>query len=161
VTPTTNPALRFVARAVGSLFGIGFVPWAAGTLASAVAVGLGALIMRNGPAALPEATLAVIVVGLLATEQSGAAEQDPGWIVIDELAGQWLALCTLTAVTPLGLGVAFVLFRLLDIFKPGPVGWADRRHNAAGVMGDDLVAGAITAAVIWGVGLVWPHLLAA
>jgi phosphatidylglycerophosphatase A len=41
-----------------------------------------------------------------------------------------------------------VLFRVFDIAKPGPVGWADRRGGAWGVMGDDLIAGALAAAVL-------------
>jgi len=40
---------------------------------------------------------------------------------------------------------AFVLFRLFDIWKPGPVGWADRRGGATGVMLDDLIAGVFAA----------------
>jgi phosphatidylglycerophosphatase A len=99
------------------------------------------------------------VLGLLSIEHSGAATTDPSWVVIDELAGQWLAMATLSHPSPQGLAVAFVLFRILDISKIGPVGWADRRHNAAGVMGDDLVAGAIVAGLIWGIQMLWPTLL--
>ena len=40
---------------------------------------------------------------------------------------------------------AFVLFRLFDIWKPGPVGWADRRGDALGVMLDDVIAGVMAA----------------
>jgi phosphatidylglycerophosphatase A len=156
-----HPAAQTAARVIASLCGLGFFPFAPGTLASLGAVASGALIMlRGNPAALPEAVLAVCVLGLLAIEYSGSAAADPGWIVIDELAGQWLAMATLNHASPAGLAVAFVLFRLLDIAKPGPIGWADRRHNAAGVMGDDLVAGALVAALIWGVQLLWPALLA-
>jgi phosphatidylglycerophosphatase A len=155
-----HPAAQFAARAVASLFGLGWFPFAAGTLASLVGVATGALIMlRGNPAALPEAVLAVCVLGLLTIEHSGAATTDPGWIVIDELAGQWLAMATLNHPSPAGLALAFVLFRALDISKIGPVGWADRRHNAAGVMGDDLVAGAIVAGLIWGIDMLWPALL--
>ena len=160
--PQTNalhPALRGAARAGASLLGLGFVPFAPGTLASLLGVWTGAALLHRGPAALPEAVLAVTVLGLLLIEGSGAADRDPGWIVVDELAGQWLAMTTLTHAGPIGLGAAFVLFRLLDIFKPGPIGWADRRPNAAGIMGDDLLAGAIVAAMLWAVQLQWPHVL--
>jgi phosphatidylglycerophosphatase A len=58
-----------------------------------------------------------------------------------------------------GLLAAFLLFRLFDIFKPGPVGWADRRHGAVGVMADDVIAGAIAAVILSLVRLWWPHLL--
>jgi phosphatidylglycerophosphatase A len=155
-----HPAAQVASRVVASLFGIGFVPFAPGTIASLVGVATGAMIIIHGSlASLPEALLALIVVGLLAIEHSGAATTDPGWIVVDELAGQWLAMVTLTRASAVGLAVAFVLFRVLDITKLGPVGWADRRHNAAGVMGDDLIAGAIVAALLWAVQLEWPGLL--
>ena len=71
--------------------------------------------------------------------------------MIDEVAGQWLALlpvafgawhagAAITALWP-GWIAAFVLFRLFDIWKPGPIRWADRRGDALGVMLDDLIAG--------------------
>ncbi len=41
-----------------------------------------------------------------------------------------------------GLLAAFLMFRLLDVAKPGPIGWADRQGGAAGIMADDLIAGA-------------------
>jgi phosphatidylglycerophosphatase A len=44
-----------------------------------------------------------------------------------------------------GVVLAFALFRLFDVWKPGPVGWADRQPGAFGVMADDLVAGALAA----------------
>jgi phosphatidylglycerophosphatase A len=70
-------------------------------------------------------------------------------VVIDEFAGQWIALLPLSHPSPLGLLAAFVLFRLLDITKPGPIGWADRQHGPLGVMADDVIAGGIAAVVLW------------
>ncbi|EDM70914.1 phosphatidylglycerophosphatase, putative [Roseobacter sp. AzwK-3b] len=75
--------------------------------------------------------------------------------MVDEVAGQWLAFwpvsigaahvgADLTALWP-GWIAAFVLFRLFDIWKPGPVGWADRRGDALGVMLDDIIAGVLAA----------------
>jgi phosphatidylglycerophosphatase A len=43
---------------------------------------------------------------------------------------------------------AFVAFRLFDILKPGPVGWADRQEGAFGVMADDVIAGWLAAMVV-------------
>jgi phosphatidylglycerophosphatase A len=66
---------------------------------------------------------------------------DPGAVVIDEVVGQWLALAFLP-LTPLAYGVAFALFRLLDVTKPWPANWIDRKMSgAAWVMLDDVVAG--------------------
>jgi phosphatidylglycerophosphatase A len=47
---------------------------------------------------------------------------------------------------------------LLDITKPGPIGWADRQSGAAGIMADDVIAGAITAGILWALGSRWPEL---
>jgi phosphatidylglycerophosphatase A len=54
---------------------------------------------------------------------------------------------------------AFIIFRLLDITKPEPIAWADRQGGAAGIMADDLLAGAITAGILWAIRSQWPDLL--
>jgi phosphatidylglycerophosphatase A len=66
--------------------------------------------------------------------------KDPQEIVIDEVAGQFLALAA-APPTLLGYGLAFLLFRALDILKPFPANWCDRRLGGGlGVMADDLVS---------------------
>jgi len=76
-------------------------------------------------------------------------DPDPSWVVIDEWAGLFLSLAW-TNVSPfLVVCLAFILFRLLDITKVGPVAWAERLPGGLGVMADDLVAGAITASIVW------------
>jgi phosphatidylglycerophosphatase A len=45
------------------------------------------------------------------------------------------------------------------VAKPGPIGWADRQRGPAGIMADDVIAGAITAAILWAIGSRWPALL--
>lgn len=143
-------------RLIASGFGLGFAPRAPGTVAAAAAVALGVLLRWSGPGFLPLATLIVIIAGMWAIraveQETGDAIGDPGWIVIDEVAGQFIALLGVARLNPVGLAGAFLLFRLLDIVKPGPVGWADRQHGPAAVMGDDLVAGAITAGILWALG---------
>jgi phosphatidylglycerophosphatase A len=70
-------------------------------------------------------------------------QQDPSSIVWDEILAFWLVLWVLNGAL-LEEALAFVLFRLFDILKPGPVAWADRRFkNPFGVMFDDLVAAAL------------------
>ena len=136
-----------MARAIASLGPVGRVP-APGTAGSAVAVLSGALLMRISPAALRVAALASVPVGLLSVAALAEADEDPGWVVIDEVAGQWIAMLGLRSAGVPGLLAAFALFRALDIAKPGPVGWADRRRGAAGVMLDDIVAGGIAAGLL-------------
>ena len=70
-------------------------------------------------------------------------------IVADEVAGMWLALLLAPKVWWLAL-IAFALFRLLDIAKPGPIGKLDRDvHGGLGVMLDDVVAGAMVSIVLY------------
>ena len=82
---------------------------------------------------------------------------DPGWVVIDEFAGQWITMLALPAVSVPGLLIAFVLFRLFDITKLGPVGWADRKHGPFGIMADDVIAGLIAALIVSIGRWIWPE----
>ena len=77
-------------------------------------------------------------------------EKDSGMIVIDEAVGLWIAMIP-CVLTPLSVGLAFVLFRVFDILKPFPIGWLDKRVNGAtGVMIDDVLAGIYAALVLIG-----------
>ena len=141
---------RFIASGGGS----GFCPVAPGTAGSLVALAIGAALFALSPWVLAAAALVASVGGIWAI-RSSEAKGDPGWIVIDEFAGQWIALLGLNAPTPFGLLAAFALFRLFDIWKPGPVGWADRWHTPAGVMADDVIAGAMAAGVLVAAQVLW------
>ncbi len=72
---------------------------------------------------------------------------DPGAVVIDEVAGQGLTLL-LCGPLVVNLVAGFLLFRLFDIWKPWPVSAADRLHSGFGVMADDLVAGGYALVVL-------------
>ena len=114
--------------------------------------------MQLPPFALPTAVLIATLGGFWAI-RAAEVDGDPGWVVIDEFAGQWLALVGLARASFIGLLAAFLIFRLLDIAKPGPIGWADRQSGAAGVMADDVIAGAIAACILWAINARWPALL--
>lgn len=143
-------------RAVATLFGLGHLRPAPGTWGSAAAVAIGVAIDHVlGFPALVMATLLVIPLGYWATAGTvaGNVDKDPSEIVIDEVAGQWIALLFPAAAFwwrgmedwwlaawP-GWAAAFLFFRLFDIWKPGPVGRADAKGTAPGTMEDDLWAG--------------------
>ncbi|MBN8889069.1 MAG: hypothetical protein BGP12_05935 [Rhodospirillales bacterium 70-18] len=150
--------MKGLARAIASGLGSGFAPAAPGTVGSLAALALGAGLAALSPWALPVACVLACGVGWWAV---GAAEagDDPGWVVIDEFAGQWIALLPLAHPSPAGLLAAFALFRLLDITKPGPIGWADRQHGPFGVMADDVLAGLGVALVLGAAASQWPGLL--
>ncbi|WP_333869235.1 phosphatidylglycerophosphatase A family protein [Cypionkella sp.] len=143
-----------MSRLIAIFFGVGLMRPAPGTWGSLAAILLGLLVDRYlGFPVLVLATLAVTLAGFWAVRRELAQRpgDDPSEFVIDEVAGQWLALLFSAAAfwarghegflpwpAPLA---AFAFFRLFDIWKPWLVGRADRRHDADGVMLDDLWAG--------------------
>jgi phosphatidylglycerophosphatase A len=150
-------ALR-LARAIAGGFGCGRAPGAPGTVASAAATLVAAGLLALSPWTLAVAAVAAIVLGVWAVS-AVRAEGDPPWVVIDEIAGQWVALLFLRDPAPLGLLAGFLLFRLLDITKLGPVGWADRRSGPVAVMADDVIAGAIASVLLYLIRRAWPGVL--
>ncbi|WP_103333448.1 phosphatidylglycerophosphatase A family protein [Pseudotabrizicola formosa] len=143
-------------RAITTFGSVGLLRPAPGTWGSAVAVVLGLAIDRYlGFPVLVAATVAVTLLGFWACEQAlrDRPGDDPSEIVIDEVAGQWIALLFPAAafwwrgvedwavVAYPGWVAAFLFFRLFDIWKPWIIGRADRRGDPAGVMLDDLWAG--------------------
>jgi phosphatidylglycerophosphatase A len=140
---------------VASVFGIGYFEFAPGTIMSAVAVPLALLItVRAGAMSVVGAALIVFTIGIYACadhmRQTGRHD-DPSECVIDELAGQWLAcafaglgfggLLPISHVSLIAFALAFLLFRLFDIWKPWPVSAAEKLSGGIGVMLDDMVAG--------------------
>jgi len=133
-------------------FGSGLMPIASGTWGSAVALPIGwALHQWGGAIAVALGALVATLAGWWAAERLGgkAGIRDPGFIVIDEIAGQLIALAFVPAAL-LPYLLAFLLFRAADIFKPFPANWCDARlHGGLGVMLDDLVAGLYAGIAAW------------
>lgn len=152
-----------MSRFLATYFYIGLLRPAPGTWGSAAAIPAAWVIHSLwGFPAFAAATVLVFFVGWWATANAtrGKDDHDPSEIVIDEVVGQWIALWPLSAglwhmgadawVFPYpGWVVGFLMFRLFDIWKPGPVGWADRRNDAFGVMFDDVIAGVMAAIVVF------------
>ena len=143
------------AVAVSSFGFVGRCPIAPGTAGSAAALLLfGALRLTGMPAVEAAAIIAVTVAGVWSasvTEQHLGVE-DPGIVVIDEVAGMLVTL----AFVPVGWGgmaIGFVLFRLFDIVKPFPCSRAERLPGGWGIVADDVVAGVygnlVLRAVLW------------
>ena len=126
-------------------FGSGLVRKAPGTFGSLAALPFAAIILWTaGNWALFAAALAVYGVGVAVSGIYARAggSHDPGAVVIDEVAGQWLALAPLCLSLESFL-LGFVLFRFFDIAKIWPASLAERRlPDGLGIMTDDMVAGA-------------------
>lgn len=136
-----NPVLL-----VASGFGSGLAPRAPGTAGTLVAAALWLAVFAHLPwYAQGIVCVVAAVFGVWLCDRAVAAlgVDDHPAIVWDEFAGVWLALW-LAGPAWIAVGMAVVLFRVFDIVKRGPVGWAERRwRGGLGVMADDLVAGAL------------------
>jgi len=122
--------------------GAGYVPFAPGTAGSAVGLGV-YLVTRTWPAEWQVALLlAVSLVGIWASGVTARqlGREDPGEVVIDEVAGQLATLC-LTGAGVRGAVLGFLIFRALDIVKPWPANRFERLPGGLGIMADDLMAG--------------------
>ncbi len=143
------------AWAVGTFFGAGLMRPGPGTYGSCAAVALwfGAIHLWHPSlttqvwgtlAAALIATAIGIPAATIVARESG--REDPGHVVIDEVAGQWVALIAIPADwkhAALGL----LLFRAFDITKPPPVRQLERLHGGTGIMLDDIAAGLMALAV--------------
>jgi phosphatidylglycerophosphatase A len=157
-----NWNLRDPAQLLATGFGVGLLPVVPGTWASLFALPAAwGIITLAGQAGLAIAAASAFVIGIWAAgacvEKQGIP--DPGPVVIDEIAGQW-AVLLFVPVDLIHYGIGFVLFRAFDIFKPWPVGWADREvKGGLGIMLDDVLAAVYAALVLWGVAWVMPQAL--
>jgi phosphatidylglycerophosphatase A len=128
---------------LGTWFGAGLLPITPGSWGSLAALPC-AWAIRSlwGSAGLGIAAVIAFVVGCWAADTIAKASgmTDPGAIVIDEVAAQWLVLLPATP-DPVCYAAAFLLFRIFDIWKPWPVSLADRWvHGGLGIMLDDVLA---------------------
>ena len=169
-------------KSLATLFGVGHVSRAPGTVGSFVALCLAAIILAlpQGWAILAGATVVFAVFGTNATYfyMQAHGSEDPKEVVIDELVGQWLTfsimqvwmvvlagverawiLLSEVTITPAYLLLGFVLFRFFDIVKPWPISLADRKiKGAKGVMFDDILAGMAAGTTLYAVYALMPYL---
>ncbi|HEY4266266.1 MAG TPA: phosphatidylglycerophosphatase A [Micropepsaceae bacterium] len=144
-----------ISTRLATCFGIGWSPLAPGTCASAAALPLGWLLIRLGWPALVIGAGLASVCGIWAcgVHARKVGLYDPSECVLDEVAGQWIALLPIVLLghgrdwRP--YGVAFLLFRLFDIWKPWPISAAEKLPGGFGVMMDDILAGCAAAVLLY------------
>lgn len=135
---------------VATVFGVGRIPKAPGTWGSLVTLPLVLGLMLLGPLVYMAVTLAMAIIAIIAAEQyeQQSEKHDSKEIVIDEVAGM-LVTMTMLPMTWQSFVIGFVLFRILDIFKPFPIRYFDRKvPGGFGVVIDDLVAGMIANGIL-------------
>ncbi|ANK81039.1 phosphatidylglycerophosphatase A [Minwuia thermotolerans] len=143
------------ATMVATFFWVGNARWAPGTMGSIAAAPVGwAMLEFGGKPALLTGVLIASLLGWWAASRHMRVRDrrdDPQEIVIDEAAGLWIGYLALPDAGWAGCLAGLVLFRVIDIWKPGPIGWADRRlKGSLGVMVDDLMAGMLAALLLGG-----------
>ena len=135
---------NFIIRTLSTFFYVGYLPFIPGTFASIVGVLLIYLLKDNSFIYILF-TVVLIILGFLI---SGKAEKifnqkDARFIVIDEVSGMLLSLLFIPYDIRL-IVMAFILFRILDAFKPYPSDRLQRLAGSIGIMSDDIVAGLYT-----------------
>jgi len=145
--------LDYLALAIATC-GVGYLPLIPGTFGSllGVAIFIALTQVAAGTILLLVAILAFTFAGIWAgtrTEEISGTK-DPGKIVVDEVAGQLIALLPLLFVkwSITTVMVSFILFRFFDIVKPYPANRLQELKGGVGVMCDDLVAGAYAAIIM-------------
>jgi phosphatidylglycerophosphatase A len=142
----TGAALRLVATGAG----VGHFPFAPGTAGSLLgAILCFPLVYLPWPVYLA-ATLALAGLAVWAAGQVAAelGQPDPSEIVIDEIAGMWVAAIALPP-TLYDFTAVFLLFRLMDVVKPAPIPRLERLGGGLGIVADDVAAGLLARAMWW------------
>ena len=144
-----------LARILATWFGCGLVPKAPGTVGSLGALGicsslsepLALALWIGGACTIPHCGL---VGG--SRQPANSVRKDPQVVVIDEVAGQWIALAGATHLNWLSLGIGFVSFRIFDIWKPWPTRALEKLPGGWGIVLDDCMAGIYAGLVLFGCG---------
>lgn len=132
--------MQFVALALATSLGVGYVPLAPGTWGSAVGLALWLFLPHTITAQL----IAIVGAFVVGSWSGGVAERhfhsvDPAPVVIDEVMGMWITLF-LNPVGWQGAIIGFFVFRLFDVVKPYPASRLERLPGGVGVMADDGMA---------------------
>lgn len=148
-----NPPVRMgrsPVRWVAFGLGVGLLPMAPGTFGTLLAVPLVLLLAFLDPWLYAIVCVALVGMAIMVADrvEHQLGQEDPGVIVIDEVAGFVVAMAFLPAKLWVVV-IAFAIFRVLDIFKPPPIDWIERRFKGGvAIVADDVVAGLLTNAVV-------------
>ena len=146
-----KPALMGPAEMLATWFGVGRLPRAPGTFGTLAAVPLAFMLWAPGlPWVMPLGALFVTAAGVVASgvAASSAGLKDPQHVVIDEVAG-YLVACSFGPPGWRCALLAFVFFRIFDIWKPWPVRRLEALPGGWGIMADDIAAGVLAGVLTW------------
>ncbi len=146
-----------LAHVLATWFGCGYFPAARGTWASAAALLIAVLLERYaGWRPWHFGALAGVLLGpgiwAAGREARRLEREDPPQAVIDEVLGQWLTLAGARVLNWKSYLAAFLLFRILDIWKPAPARRLESLPGGIGIVADDLMAAVYGALVLFAAG---------
>ena len=146
-----------VALTIATWFGCGYFPVGPGTAGSLAGVGIAYLFQYyTGVQPYWFGILAILLLApgiwasTIAADVSG--RKDPGLVVVDEVIGQWITLSGATVLNWKSWAAAFILFRVLDIWKPAPARRLESLPGGTGIVMDDVMAGIYGALVLFAAG---------
>lgn len=145
---TEQPTLSFFTKFIGSGFFSGYTKYATGTVGSTVGLLFFLIPDFHQPYVIIPSTLVLLALGVNAAEKMEKIfGQDPSIVTVDEIVGMWLSLW-FVPFTYLNIGIAFVIFRVLDVLKPYPAQLFDRKTGGWNIMLDDIIAGIYTNLIV-------------
>lgn len=134
----------FLDKLISTGLGTGLSPAAPGTAGSLLALIVYFIPGFEKPyVILPAIVLFFVWGSFTADRMENAYGHDPSRVVIDEIVAVWISLLFLPKRLILAV-MAFIIFRLLDIFKPFPASYFDKRNRGISIMMDDVVCGVYT-----------------
>ena len=148
---------KFAAKLISTWFGCGRSPFAPGTAGSAAALAIGIVLHEYAGFGwwhflLLAAALFYPAVAAATVTAREAGLKDPGFVVVDEVIGQWIALAGARHYNWASYLAAFALFRTFDIWKPPPVRQLEALPGGLGINADDVMAGIYAALVLFAAG---------
>jgi phosphatidylglycerophosphatase A len=142
--------LRKILKQLATFFGIGFFPKGPGTMGTLATIPLVLLLSWAGPLAYMAFVILLLPLAVIAAQiyEDDKGGHDHKEIVIDEVLGFMITM-TWLPMTWKAMLAGFLLFRVLDIFKPFPIGYLDRKiPGGFGVVLDDVAAGIIASIIL-------------
>ena len=138
---SSSQSASFFSKVLATVFFSGYAPFAPGTAGSFVGLCLYFIPGMERPFALGIITTVIFFIGVSVSKQMELIYgEDPSIVVIDEVVGMWISLLFLPKRIWIAL-LAFLFFRIFDIFKPPPARQLERLKNGWGIMMDDVIAG--------------------
>lgn len=153
----SSPRKPYFALTLATWFGCGYFPIAPGTAGSLAAVAIAWLLAAHcGFGRLEFAIMGALAffAGIWPADRTARylGKKDPRHVVIDEVSGQWFAYAGAAHFNWKSALAGFLLFRILDIWKPAPARQAEGLPGGWGIMADDVIAGLYAALVLWAAG---------